>query len=190
MPKYALLLVLAALLSACGFHLRGNIASEFAIREIAIEARNRYGQTVSELREALERRQVAVHGGAFPTLVLASEKQRSRTLGRGGSAQAVEIELLLHLDYQLLGKNRLLLSEDTLQVRRIYVQDDNNIAATSGEQEQLNREMRRELIEQLLLRLQALTPQTLDDWQRSAEQKQAQLEAERRQRAAEANEAQ
>jgi len=189
MKQYALLCVIA-LLSACGFHLRGMDASEFAISEIAIEARNRYGQTAFQLREALEKRQVDVRSGAFPTLVLASEKQRSRALGRGGSAQTVEIELLLDLNWQLLGKNRLLLAEDTLQVRRIYVQDDNNITATSGEQEQLNSEMRRELIEQLLLRLQALTPQTLDDWQRSAEQKEAQLEAERRQRASDAAEAQ
>jgi len=190
MPKYALLLVLAALLSACGFHLRGNTASEFAIREIAIEARNRYGQTVEQLRTALERRQVEVRAGAFPALVLTEEKLSSRALGRGGSAQTIEIELRLSLDYQLLGNHRLLLAEDNLQVRRIYVQDDNNIAATSGEQGQLEVEMRRELIDQLLMRLQALTPAQLDSWQRLAEQKQAQLEAERRQRAAEANEAQ
>ncbi|KXU38892.1 hypothetical protein AXE65_11290 [Ventosimonas gracilis] len=189
MKKYALLCVIG-LLSACGFHLRGMDASQFAISEIAIEARNRYGQTAKQLQEALQKRQVEVRAGAFPTLVLVEEKQSSRALGRGGSAQTNEIELLLELDWQLLGKNRLLLSEDSLQVRRIYLQDDNNIAAGSGEQDQLEVEMRRELIEQLLLRLQALTPQTLDSWQRRAEQKQAEEEALRRQRALDAAEAQ
>jgi len=189
MKTYALL-CLIGLLSACGFHLRGTDATQFAISEIAIEARNRYGQTVTALTAALQKRQVEIRAGASPTLVLVEEELRTRALGRGGAAQTVEIELLLDLNWQLLGKNRLLLSEDTLQVRRIYVQDDNNIASTSGEQNQLEGEMRRELIEQLLLRLQALTPQQLDNWQRSAEQKQAQLEAERRRRAGEVNEAQ
>jgi len=188
--KPYLLLCVVALLGACGFHLRGMDASELAIREIAIEARNRYGQTVEQLKSALEKRQVEVRAGAFPTLVLTEEKLSSRALGRGGSAQAIEVELRLSLDYQLLGNQRLLLAEDNLHVRRIYVQDDNNIAATGGEQEQLEVEMRRELIDQLLLRLQALTPAQLQSWQQLAEQKQAQLDAERRLRAGETPEAQ
>jgi len=188
MTKYALLLAVSlSLLSSCGFHLRGSDSADFAISEITIEARNRYGKTTEALKNSLKKYQVEVQAGAFPTLVLIEENQKSRALGRGGSTQTVEIELLLSLDYQLLGKNRLLLTEDSLKVRRVYVQDDNNIAATSGEQEQLEAEMRRELIEQLLMRLQALTPQTLEDWQRSAEQKQAQIEAERRLRTGEVN---
>jgi len=117
---------------------------------------------------------------AFPTLVLVEEEQRTQTLGRGGTAQTVEVEMTLNLDYQLLGRKRLLLAEDNLQVRRIYVQDDNNIAAVSGEQEQLQAEMRRELIEQMLLRLQALTPAQLEQMQKRAEQLEAAREAERR----------
>jgi len=183
MPRYALLFSIFFLLSACGFHLRGTESSRFAIDEINLEARNRYGETVKELRDALKKRGVQVRSGAFPTLLLSEEKQQARALGRAGSAQTVEMELQLTLDYQLLGKNRLLLSEDTLQVRRIYVQDDNNIAANNGEQEQLVREMRRDLLGQLLMRLQALTPGQLDDWQRRVEQQQAQEEAERRLRA-------
>jgi len=190
MKPYLFLLVSLCLLSACGFHLRGTGATQLAISEIAIEARNRYGKTVEQLKNALEKRQVDVRVGAFPTLVLTEEKLSSRTLGRGGSAQVAEIELRLSLDYQLLGNNRLLLTEDNLQVRRIYVQDDNNIAATGGEQAQFEVEMRRELIDQLLMRLQALTPEQLQSWQQLAEQKQAQLEAERRLRAGEAAEAQ
>ena len=47
-------------------------------------------------------------------------------------------------------------------MRKVYVQDENNLIGSSQESGQLRQEMRRELIQQVSLRLQLLTPAQLE----------------------------
>ncbi|MFP3547698.1 hypothetical protein SB748_30425, partial [Rhizobium sp. SIMBA_035] len=55
MIKRNLLVIgLAVLLSACGFHLRGTGVNQMTITELGVGARNAYGDTVRELRQELE----------------------------------------------------------------------------------------------------------------------------------------
>ncbi len=80
-----------------------------------------------------------------------------------------------------------------VQVQKVYVHDENNLIGSDQEAAQLRSEMRRDLIQQLSMRLQALTPTQLDEAQRQAEAKakaeaealRAADEAERQRRAAE-----
>ena len=80
-----------------------------------------------------------------------------------------------------------------VQVQKVYVHDENNLIGSDQEAAQLRSEMRRDLIQQLSMRLQTLTPAQLDEAQRQAEAKakaeaealRAADEAERQRRAAE-----
>ena len=65
-----LVMGLAVMLSACGFQLRGTGTSELAIKELDVSARNAYGETVTQLRQVLQRSGVDVHTGAPYRLVL------------------------------------------------------------------------------------------------------------------------
>ncbi|CAD5107621.1 LPS-assembly lipoprotein LptE [Zestomonas carbonaria] len=162
---------LAALLSACGFHLRGTGDTQFALKELNLTARNTYGDTVREVREVLENNDVKVYPGAPYTLVLARESQSRRTASYTTNARSAELELTLGLDYELRGANNLLLSTDKLEVRKVYVQDDNNLIGSGQEADQLRGEMRRDLVQQLALRLRLITPAQLDQLQQDAEAK-------------------
>lgn len=170
-----LVVALAAVLSACGFQLRGTGNVQFALTELDVSARNAYGETVKQVREVLESNSVKVYPGAPYQLVLVSEGQTERTASYTSSARSVERQLSSTLDYEIRGGNLVLLS-DSLLVQGTFVQDDNNLAGSDQESAQLRQEMRRELIQQLVMRLRQVTPQNLEQLQQTAEAR-AQAEA-------------
>jgi len=62
-------------------------------------------------------------------------------------------------------------------VQRVYVHDSNNLIGSSQEGDQLRQEMRRELLQQLVMRVQRVSQAQLDALQATAEAK-ARAEAE------------
>lgn len=177
MKRNMLVISLAALLSACGFQLRGTGSSEFAIKDIDLQARNAYGDTVKELRRQLEGNGVKVHNGAPYRLVLTNEQDNQRTASYTSSARSAEYELTKHLDYEIRGSKNMLLLQDKLEVQNTYMHDNNNLTGSTQESDQLHSEMRNQLVQQLTTRLQQLTPAQLEQLQQEAEAK-AQAEAE------------
>ncbi len=165
------LIGLATLLGACGFQLRGLGDAQFALKEIDVSARNAYGPTVRELKETLENSGVKVTSNAPYHLVLVREDNQQRTVSYTGSARGAENELTNTLNYEIVGTNNLLLMANQVQVRKVYVQDENNLIGSDQEAPQLRAEMRRDLVQQMVTRLQLITPAQLDDLQAKAEAK-------------------
>jgi len=174
-----LVMGLAVLLSACGFQLRGTGTSELSIKELDVSARNAYGETVTQLRRALESSGVNVHTGAPYRLVLTNEAETQRAASYAGSSGSAEYELTTVLSYSINGLNDLNLLSDKLEVRKVYVFDSNNITGGDQDATQTREEMRRELVQNMLVRLQLLTPAQLDQLQLEADARaKAQADAE------------
>ncbi|MGM3386371.1 hypothetical protein KXR94_01820 [Stutzerimonas stutzeri] len=162
---------LTLLLSACGFQLRGTGETSFALQEINLQARDTYGETAKQLEELLEQSGVRVHPGARYTLDLAREQNRQRTASYTTAARTAEYELTSIVEYALEGPQNTLLLEDRVEVQRVYVHDSSNLISSDQEAAQLRQEMRRELLQQLALRLSRITPTQLDQLQETAEAK-------------------
>jgi LPS-assembly lipoprotein len=171
MKRNLLVIGLAALLSACGFQLRGTGDVEFALKELDVSARNAYGDTVKQVREVLQDNGVRVHSGAAYHLVLSNEQENQRSASYTSSARTAEYELTMTLDYEIRGAQNLLLTSNQLEAQNFYAQDGNNLVGSDQEAVQLRSEMRRELVQQLVQRLQQVTPAQLDQLQQSAEAK-------------------
>lgn len=185
MKRNLMVVGLAVLLSACGFQLRGVGSGEFALKEIDVKARNAYGNTVNEVRQALENRDLRVHAGAPYRLVLVSEREQVRTASYTRSARSAEYELTLILDYQIQTASELPLISNRLEVQNTYLQDENNLIGSDQEAVQVRSEMRRDLIQQLVQQLQVITPARLDQLRETAEARaraEAQAAEEERQR--------
>ncbi|MFJ4433200.1 LPS assembly lipoprotein LptE [Pseudomonas sp. NPDC089395] len=172
-----LVMGLAIMLSACGFQLRGTGTNELSIKEMDVSARNAYGQTVVQLRQVLEQSGVNVHAGAPYRLVLTDEQENQRAASYGGGSRTAEYELTTTLKYSILGLNNLELLNDKVEVRKIYVRDSSNITGSEQEASQARVEMRRNLVQSMVARLQILTPTQLDELQRKADER-AKAEAE------------
>ncbi len=158
-----LVMGLAVLLSACGFQLRGTGTSELTIKELSVSARNAYGDTIKQLTQVLEHSGVDVHKGALYKLVLTDEQD--------GSGRNAEYELNTVLNYEIRGEKDLLLTSGKLEVQKYYVHDGNNITGGDAEAAELRKEMRRDLVQQMVIRLQILTPEQLDSLQQAANAK-------------------
>ena len=172
-----LLLGLSALISACGFQLRGTGDMQFDLEEIGLSARNAFGDTVQQTRRGLESNGVRVTDTATYTLVLVSEDVTSRTVSFTSGARGAETELTKTLVYEIQGRNSQPLLSNELQVQRSFVTDGNNIAGAAESQIQLNREMTQSAVQQLLGRIQMITPVQLDALQAKADAR-AKAEAE------------
>ncbi|MFK0089010.1 LPS assembly lipoprotein LptE [Pseudomonas sp. NPDC090755] len=167
-----LVMGLAVMLSACGFQLRGTGQTELAIKELDLDARNAYGETVTQLRQALQSNGVNVHAGAPYKLILTNEaeSQRAATYA-GGSGRSAEYELSTVLSYSIDGHDNTNLLNDKLEVRKTYMHDGNNITGSQQEALQARKEMRSELVQNMLVRLQLLTPSQLDMLQQKADER-------------------
>ena len=172
-----LLLGLSALISACGFQLRGTGDMQFSLSELNLEARNAFGDTVQLTRRGLESNGVRISDSAPFKLVLAREDVTSRTVSFTSGARGAETELTKTLVYEIQGRNNQPLLSNQLQVQRTFVTDGNNIAGAAESRLQLNREMTKAAAQQLLARIQMITPVQLETLQAKADAR-AKAEAE------------
>lgn len=165
-----LVLGLAVMLSACGFQLRGTGTNELAIKELDVSARNAYGDTVTQLNRLLTSAGVKVYTGAQYKLQLVNESETQRAASYTGSGRSAEYQLTSTLDYEVRGIQDRFLLGDKVSVERIYVHDGNNLTGSDQEAAQIRQEMRNDLIQRLLSRLQQLTPERLDKLQAQADE--------------------
>ena len=166
-----LVMGLAVLLSACGFQLRGTGTTELAIKELDLSARNAYGETVTQLRQVLQSSGVKVYAGAPYKLTLTDEQESQRTLSYAGSGRSAEYELTNVLSYEIQGHDNLSLLSDKLQVQKVFLHDGNNLTGSDQEADEVRKEMRRDLVQRMVLRLQQLSPAQLDQLQQTADAK-------------------
>ncbi len=120
---------------------------------------------------------VKVYSGAPYKLVLTNEQESQRAATYTGGSRSAEYELTTVLNYVVQGHNDTVLLEDKLEVRKDYVYDGNNIAGSTQESGQIRKELRRELVQGMMVRLQQLTPAQLADLQQKADER-ARAEAE------------
>jgi LPS-assembly lipoprotein len=166
-----LVMGLAVLLSACGFQLRGTGTTELAIKELDLSARDAYGETVTQLRQVLQSSGVKVYAGAPYKLTLTDEQESQRSLSYAGSGRSAEYELTNVLNYEIQGHDNLSLLSDKLQVQKVFLHDGNNLTGSDQEAAEARKEMRRDLVQRMMLRLQQLSPAQLDQLQQTADAK-------------------
>ena len=171
-----LVMGLAVLLSACGFQLRGTGTNQLTITELDLSARNAYGDTVRELRQTLENSGVKISTSAPLKLILTSEEESQRAASYTGTSYSAEYELTNVLKYEIKGQNNLPLLNNKIEVHKIYLQDSRNLTGSGQEAAVIRKEMRRDLVQQMVLRLEQLTPERLAELQKLADEK-AQAEA-------------
>ena len=166
-----LVMGLAVLLSACGFQLRGTGTNDLSIKELDVSARDAYSPTVTQLRQVLENSGVHVYTGATYKLFLANEQETQRNLSYASAGRASDIELSTTLNFEIQGRDHLPLMGDKIQVQKIVSHDGNNLVGSDSEVTQVRKEMRRELVQRMVLRLSMFTPEQLEALQQSADNK-------------------
>ena len=149
------------ILTSCGFSLRGSdvLSSKFQVIQLDMEQPN--SEFSRLLRRSLEVADVTIEAPRLtnsdaPVLVVSNEQRVSRPITVNPRAHAAQYEMRLSINIALGSSDKTLISPETLMVERIYFEDIANIAGTQEEVEIITAEMRRELVNQLMRRLEAV----------------------------------
>lgn len=173
---------LAFLMTACGFHLRGTGTTQMALNELNFEARDALSPLGKHVKESLTNNKVQVSSGAPFTLYVGPEETTQRTASFTAGTRSAEYTLTTTISYELRSGNLPALLQDRIEVQRTYAHNQNNVTGSGQEEALLREEMRRDLVMQLMMRLQAVTPAQLESLKEQAQRK-AQAEAEAREAA-------
>lgn len=151
-------LVAALLLSGCGFALRGSIPMPAALQTLQVESPNPNSEIVREVSRMLRNNAVTLTDAPSATtyrLGIGTEEVTERMLSVNANARAGEYELTISVAAQLR-RGTQTIGPETFTVARAYLADPEAAVAKSEEAELIRAEMRRELAQQILRRLQSL----------------------------------
>lgn len=157
--KRLCLLLAACLLAACGYSLRGSADLSPALQTLYLETLDLDSDMSRELRRALTSNGVelltAPAAGVY-RLGIGQERSVERVLSVNSNARAGEYEISMSVPFQLRDENALLLGPETITLDSVYLTDPNNAVAKEEEAELIREELRREMVVQILRRLQTL----------------------------------
>jgi LPS-assembly lipoprotein len=152
MARTALVLTVALVAGACGFHLRTwDVGESIESAYVSANARNPLEQP---LRSAL--RQAGVPeapstGDATVVVELLNDRSERRSVSVSGQARAAEYEMLMGVQYRLTdGAGNELVPAQWLERERVFRIDRDNLVGSSEEQALIEREMRSDLVQQIL----------------------------------------
>lgn len=161
--RYYAVLFMAALmlnLTACGFHLRGDVNLDARLSKINIEGVDAYAPLVRELTRSLTSTGatvVADSKDATAILKIMSNSSKRRILSVSSAGKVREYELYETLEFKVLDTaGRELLAPQRLELTRDYLFDKEDVLGKSNEEAALRSDMRRDLVRLIMLRLEAL----------------------------------
>ncbi|MGJ0490122.1 LPS assembly lipoprotein LptE [Methylobacter sp.] len=143
LTKKAVIFIMALLLSACGYHLRGALDLPVGMKNVYLDG----GST--PLREQFKRTLRSSAGrlanspeGAGMIIRIFGEDFNRRALSLSSRGKAEEFELNYRLEYELLGSGKsVLASRQPVEIRRDYFNDQQDVMAKEGEEAVIRNEM-------------------------------------------------
>jgi len=155
--RAALIGLILCCISACGWHLRGQLTAAPAIDQLSIVSAARHTELLEQIRLQLDTQDIeaitTTQAGVY-SLSLGKEQTRRRTVGVGSDALAAAYEVTMSLEYQVFSPSGDMIS-DLLRtsVTRSYNYIDNDPSAAAQEETLLAGEMHTDLAQQLLRRV-------------------------------------
>lgn len=156
-PLHWLLLgLLVAASAGCGWQLRGSGLEARNIEGIAIEARDGDRDIALQLARALAPLVAVDNAGADHRVVIESFTRRERVATVDATIRSAEQQLNMALTFSFKKAHQYLIRSHTLRIERLYRTVETDILASKNEQRLVEREMRSELVAQLIRQLSAL----------------------------------
>ena len=156
-----LLLLTVVLLSACGFHLRGQVGMPFTA--LYLKAENPNAPFITEVRQNLEANQVRLVSTAEQAEVvldIVAEVADKQILSLGGDGRVNEFRLTYRVSLRAYDlKQQDWIPAEELEIRRDYSFDDTKTLAKEAEEALIYRSMRSDMVQQIVRRLSRAKPQ-------------------------------
>ena len=144
MFKYSTItyLIIAMLLSGCGYQLRGNIDLPSDLKQVSVVSQ-KYSDLVRNISQRFSNSDIKVVNKSDRDLYrvkIVSEVFNRRQLSINISGRVNEYELIYNVTYQISGPDEKS-KEETLSLYRDYSFDENNIMGNADREAQIKKEM-------------------------------------------------
>ena len=156
--RVVIVAVIALVISGCGFQLRGTGQTTILLESVYLNAIDNSGALARELIDSLEQSGVEFtsNGNAQVSIRLDRERFSRRPVSTTGQINVAEYELTLEVGFEVLTRGGdVLIPPTRIRTERIYTFDSSSLVGSNEEESLLNEEMRRDVIGQLLQRINA-----------------------------------
>lgn len=162
--KTMIVVLISMVLSACGFHLRGNYLVPQEIHHISLTSFDKYSQLTRNIEASLRLNEVTVVSPAssVPNLHLISESVSERTLSLYQNSRAAEKELTYRTSFRMTIPERGTKTYSTT-VTRNYLDNPRTALAKSVERDMIEDEMRLQAASQIMRQLARFRVQLDED---------------------------
>jgi LPS-assembly lipoprotein len=154
LTKKAVILSLALLLSACGYHLRGAIQLPENMKSIYVEGSS--GALLDQFKQIMKTSSSALSSsrtGAGIVIKVANEEFNRRVVSLSSRGKSNEFELEYRLDYEFTNaKDAPLMEKQTVEIRREYYNDQSAVIAKENEENVIRNEMYQQAVQTILNR--------------------------------------
>jgi len=163
--KVVSVLLLVLVITACGFRLRGALDIPDELKSIYISSEKASPDFTSLLKRNLKLNGVRIADSASDAalaLHIYEERVRRRTLTITESAKTAEYQLNMDVSFDIQSPTGdTLLEKDIVSNEKIYLEDTDSVASVKNEETLLKKEMRLDLIKQIVRRIQAVAEKHL-----------------------------
>ncbi len=156
---FAVAAVIPFMLSACGFHLRGEARLPAAMQRVHLVGAEPVSPLGRDLAKALARAGATVldaPGDGVAALRIGDNRLGTEVLSVGGNARANEYTLRYHVEFDVVAAGgEPLLPKQVIELTREFTFDASQALGVAAEQDLLTRELQREMVQAILRRLES-----------------------------------
>lgn len=140
-------------LSACGFHLRGQVQLPQDMQPVYINPKSISNDIVVELRNVLRTAGITLTSDATKANLVVNlfdDDNERRTLAVGSGTRAAEYQLFESVHYEVRAKQgKTLIGPRRLVEQRVLANNPNEVVSTDSERQLLRQEMRQRLAQKI-----------------------------------------
>jgi LPS-assembly lipoprotein len=148
------ILIMALLISACGYHLRGALELPQGMKNVYLEGGS--AQLREQFKRAMEISSVQLASSPEKAGIIVKifdEDSRRRVLSLSSGGTANDFELSYRFEYELLdSKNKVLMPRQPIEIKREYYNDQVAIIAKGNEEAVIRDEMYQQAVRSIVNR--------------------------------------
>ena len=159
MIRSLLLLVLAASLTACGFHMRGEVILPSGLQRVHVQIADPFSPLKRDLEAALRRGGAKVEenaGDGIADVVISAVSLGPIARSVGANAYVNEFSMVYHVEVQITdAADKVVIPKQVIEHSREFTFDQTQAIGTSAEQDEIKKEMERDMVQAILRKVDA-----------------------------------
>jgi len=153
-------LALFATLAGCGFHLRGDIRLSPGLTRVRVTSSDSGGPLKTNIEEALKRSGATIEqnpGDGIAEVKMTGVGSSTSVGSVGTNARVNEFVMIYHVDLEITdGAGKVVLPKQAIEQNRRFTFDQTQAIGTGAEQDQIQREMVRDMTQAIVRKIDVL----------------------------------